>query len=285
MAEKKFAAQGIGITAGIKFSPSEMAQLDQVTAETEQLITLYNKNQSIDKTFKIKDTNVRTNWAGSYEVPSRTNPGQMHRKNITPRPDLPRMSTRDVNVHIIPISKAYAEGMKNARGWAAHNGDIYMVLDYFVKNGKFSKQDFKSVLTHELAHVKDPALKQSAKLYKTYNPNAGKPHARVVMQVAGLNQLLHPGIEAGNAGAPGHGCGITLRRRLQASRDTRTILRPYCGALRQPALPIAPPEHFLDEFFGHLRAMGGDGGGHYLLFRDQAMSDIGGKRRDRKSVG
>jgi hypothetical protein len=175
MAEKKFAAQGIGITAGIKFSPSEMAQLDQVTAETEQLITLYNKNQSIDKTFKIKDTNVRTNWAGSYEVPSRTNPGQMHRKNITPAAWSPRMSTRDVNVHIIPISKAYAEGMKNARGWAAHNGDIYMVLDYFVKNGKFSKQDFKSVLTHELAHVKDPALKQSAKLNKTYNPNAGKP--------------------------------------------------------------------------------------------------------------
>ena len=175
MAEKKFAAQGIGITAGIKFSPSEMAQLDQVTAETEQLITLYNKNQSIDKTFKIKDANVRTNWAGSYEVPSRTNPGQMHRKTVAPTPLTPRMSTRDVNVYVIPLSKAKALGRGKDAAWADPNGDIYTVLDWFVHNGKFSKQDFKSALIHELAHIKDPALKQGAKLYNTYNPYAGAP--------------------------------------------------------------------------------------------------------------
>jgi hypothetical protein len=106
MAEKKFAAQGIGITAGIKFSPSEIAQLDQVTAEAEQLLTLYNKNQPFDKTFKIKDTNVRSSWAGSYEVPSRTNPGQMHRKNIVATPEFPRMEIQDVKVHIVTLSQA-----------------------------------------------------------------------------------------------------------------------------------------------------------------------------------
>ena len=50
-----------------------------------------------------------------------------------------------------------------------------MVLDHFIVNGKFDKQQFKSVLTHELAHIKDPAIKQSRKLNKTYNSNAGVP--------------------------------------------------------------------------------------------------------------
>ena len=109
------------------------------------------------------------------------------------------------------------------------------------------------------------------------NPNAGKPHARVIVQVAGCDQFRHPGVEAGNAGAPGNGRRVTLRRCLHGSRDPGAIGIPNRRALRQPALPIAPPEHFLDEFIGYLRTMGGDGCGHHLLLRDQAVTDIGGK--------
>ena len=109
------------------------------------------------------------------------------------------------------------------------------------------------------------------------NPNACKPHARVIVQVAGLTQLLHPGVKTGDAGLAGHGRGVTLRRRLHTRSDPGAIGIPNRRALRQPALPIAPPEYFFDEFIGHLCAMGGDGGGHYLLLGDQAVADIGGK--------
>jgi hypothetical protein len=175
MAEKKFAAQGIGITAGIKFTPAELQSLDQITDDVVNLTSTgapETWNKLYFKTYNIKNANVRAPYAARYEFPSPTNVGQKHIKIYHGQE---RMIIQDVKVHMATLSRADALGMAYARGWATPAGEIYMVPEKFItRSGKFDKQQFKSVLTHELAHIKDPALKQSPKLTKTYDPNAGK---------------------------------------------------------------------------------------------------------------
>jgi len=175
MAEKKFAAQGLGITAGIKFTPAELQSLDQIADDVFKLSQKGAPENWYDiyfKTYNIKNANVRAPFAARYEFPSPTNIGQKHTK-ILPGQD--RMITQDVKVHMVTLSRAETLGQKTSRGWADGHGEIYMVPERFMtKSGTINKQQFKSVLTHELAHIKDPAITQSTKLKKTYDPNAGK---------------------------------------------------------------------------------------------------------------
>jgi len=174
MAEKKFAAQGLGITAGIKFSPTELQSLDQIADDVFKLSqkgSPENWYEIYFKTYNIKNANVRAPMAARYEFPSPTNIGQKHTKIL---PGQPRMITRDVKVHMVTLSRAETLGEKTSRGWATDAGEIYMVPERFMtKSGTINKQQFKSVLTHELAHIKDPAITQSKKLNVSYDPRAG----------------------------------------------------------------------------------------------------------------
>jgi len=98
----------------------------------------------------------------------------------------------------------------------------------------------------------------------------------VIVQIARFDQLLHPGIETGDARTPRNRGFIAIRWGLKASRNTPAMRIPNRRALRQPALPITPPENLLDEFIGNLGAMRSNGSGHNLLLGDQAVADIGG---------
>ncbi len=96
------------------------------------------------------------------------------------------------------------------------------------------------------------------------DPDRGKPHARVVVEIAGLQQLLHPGIEAIDAGLPLDGppigtgepasafyCSLLACKRL-------AIALPDGGSRFEVALEVSPPEHFLHEFLGVLKAWRGE---------------------------
>jgi hypothetical protein len=172
IATKHFAAKGLAINAGIKFTSAELQSLDQITddiVKTTQTGT-NGWDKIYFKSYVIRDASVRAPFAARYDVVSKTL--QKHTKIL---PGQPRMVTQDIKVKLVTMKTAQTMNMGNTRGWATHTGEIYMVPEKFVdKSGQLNKQQFKSVLTHELAHIKDPAIKQSPKLNKTYNANAGQ---------------------------------------------------------------------------------------------------------------
>lgn len=176
MAEKKFAAQGLGITAGIKFTPAELQSLDRITDDVVKLTSKGSPENWYEvyfKTYNIENATVRAPYAARYEFPSPTNIGQKHTKIL---PGQPRFLTQqNVKVHMVTLSRAETLGHATSRGWATPTGEIYMVPEKFMtRSGKINKQQFKSVLTHELAHIKDPAIKQSTKLGSAYDSRAGQ---------------------------------------------------------------------------------------------------------------
>lgn len=176
MAEKKFAAQGLGITAGIKFTPAELQSIDRITDDVFELTSKGSPEDWYEvyfKTYNIENVTIRAPYAARYEFPSPTNIGQKHTKIL---PGQPRFLTgQNVKVHMVTISRAEALGGGSYLGWVDGANEIYIVPEKFMtRSGKFNKQKFKSTLTHELAHLKDPATKQSKKLRSTYDPDAGQ---------------------------------------------------------------------------------------------------------------
>ena len=104
------------------------------------------------------------------------------------------------------------------------------------------------------------------------DPDRGEPHARVVVQVALGLQLSHPGVETGDAGAARHGVG---RHRRVDPRYPALVVGPHLRPQFEVALPIGPPEHFLDEFESGRGAVPGQAGAHHLLLGDQPVADVG----------
>jgi hypothetical protein len=171
IANDYFLAKGLGINVGLKFSAAELQNLDIITNSVAELAEQGSEGwyKIYFTTYTIKNATVRAPERGSYDFASKTL--QKYTKQVPGE----RMTTRDVKVHMIPMGKAKKITGGNSPGWV-QNDEIYIVPERIVdKYGRINKQDFKSILTHELAHMKDPALVRSPKLRKSYNPMAGKP--------------------------------------------------------------------------------------------------------------
>jgi hypothetical protein len=120
------------------------------------------------------------------------------------------------------------------------------------------------------------------------DPDAGDPHADMVVQPARLLQFRHPGVEADDAGRArdrafmGVAQAAIGRERRAVARELRAVGVPDAGAQFQPALPVAAPEHFLDELLRGLRAVIRQRGADQLGFRHQAMAH---RRRQQGDIG
>ena len=109
------------------------------------------------------------------------------------------------------------------------------------------------------------------------DPDARHPHPHMVVQPARLPQLRHPGVEAGDAGRTAHRAFIgpaqpAIRREHRAvPRQFRAIGVPQRGAEFEKPLPVAAPEHLLDEFLRRLGAVMGQRGADQLGLRHQPV--------------
>ena len=115
-------------------------------------------------------------------------------------------------------------------------------------------------------------------------PDRGKPHARVIGEVAFRDKLLGPLVKAVYAGGAGDGSFVTAAQEALARHASdqfvtaQFILVPDIWAMGEPAFPVCPPADFLQELVCRRCGMKRErhGGGFALL--DQAMADIGGQK-------
>ena len=85
------------------------------------------------------------------------------------------------------------------------------------------------------------------------NPDARKPHAGVVVQVAGFDQFAGPVIERLNTGVATRGIVVGFpKARIAVYAGQRRVARfeiagPYAWALFEVAFEVNAPKHFSDE--------------------------------------
>ena len=112
------------------------------------------------------------------------------------------------------------------------------------------------------------------------NPNARKPHAGVIVEIAGFNEFVCPRIERRNAGSPLDGLGDHART-IGFARQPRErcvevapVVRPHEWPRFQPAFPIRAPENFLNELLRARERMAGEDGAQNLIFGDQPRANV-----------
>lgn len=118
------------------------------------------------------------------------------------------------------------------------------------------------------------------------HPDRGEPHARVIVQIARLDQFMRPVIEAVDAGLSVAGIRPALSQTgfdpaaVECRGKPLAIGGPDGGAHFQPAFPVAAPEHFLNEFFGRLWRVAGEHGAQNLVLGQEAVAQVGRQGRD-----
>ena len=121
--------------------------------------------------------------------------------------------------------------------------------------------------------------------FEREDPNGGKPHACVVVQISCLNQLQRPAVEIAQTRLPRLGgmnrmaqpC-ITLRLG-QILPQPRRIAVPHLWPLLQPPLEITAPNHLINKFgrgFSPLRLYRR---GNNLLLGQEPAPDVGRQHR------
>ena len=120
---------------------------------------------------------------------------------------------------------------------------------------------------------------------KGKNPDRRKPHPCVIVQIACVHQLGHPGVKTlqprlatrralyitAQAAVAVKGGKVDLQPAAIAGPDLRTAF--------QPALEIAAPDHLLHELLGVLGAVRGQCGCHRILLQYQPAPDVGRQNR------
>jgi hypothetical protein len=171
-------ARQMRVVQGVPFFEEEVNELNKITDELVKHLDSGKLKKSIVIT--SKKFNVKSNRVASSTWKSKT--GQTHTKTIgSKNPWASSYSTdaRPVTITLLPYSEAvkiWPGVSKTTNGWA--KGDnIYLVSDNLNisamgHNYSLMKSNLKRVLTHEVAHVKDPALVRASKLDLRYNPGA-----------------------------------------------------------------------------------------------------------------
>jgi hypothetical protein len=170
------------IVQGVAFSNVELQQLNKLTTE------LANGGLVAGRTFTLKNIRKAMRPMSARAYSSLKNKGQQYTKLN----DKHQYSYSDIQVHVITTEEAITKynKTKGTRGFArpTHN-EIYLIVETIHHyNPKTRWANIDHVLTHEIAHIKDPALLRSFKLGKTYNSRA----AASGLQAAELMQKNAP---------------------------------------------------------------------------------------------
>jgi hypothetical protein len=167
------------IKAGIPWTATELKEIDRLTdeiAKTLERYRLYGVNRHY--TFESEFFRLKKDWdtAQSNLKKFTSKTGQTYERYV----GNPWAATgTKVKIHV--ITRDVAKTLRGSRykptleGWASNN-NIYMIQDGIMLstfNGSSSKQRTAIVdlLTHEIAHTKDPRTSASLKTYNSKNKN------------------------------------------------------------------------------------------------------------------
>jgi hypothetical protein len=167
------------VVQGIPFFEWE---LDEINRITDKLVKYLEKPAKDTIVITTKEFSVSSKAVSRVTRQSKT--GQKYVKTTAdknPWIDKWNGQGQTVTIHLIPFYKAKQLRPNltwSTNGWAKGT-DIYLVwenfsLKTFKHNYDAMQSNLKRVLTHEIAHVKDPAIVRSSKLNlrSRYNPNA-----------------------------------------------------------------------------------------------------------------
>ncbi len=144
------------VVQGVSFFEYELNEINRIT---DELLKHLN-------TYKLKNPIIIT--TNEFRIKSKT----VASKN-------PWVDGRPVTITLLPYSEAekiYPGLARGTNGWATGD-NVYLVsnnLNIYAHGANYSamKSNVKRVLTHEIAHIKDPSNVRSLKIMKGYNPNA-----------------------------------------------------------------------------------------------------------------
>lgn len=110
------------------------------------------------------------------------------------------------------------------------------------------------------------------------HPPRGKPHARVIVKIAGSHKLVREIIDRPVTGlaffnAPD---GRILHDRIKVLQK----VAPHLGLQGQPRFPVTPPIHLLNKFLHPAERVGTQNRGDHFFLGDQAVADRRGKPGD-----
>ena len=172
---------------GIKFAENELSAIDRVS---EQLANMLNNKENLIKypegfnmTMQTLFT-VRSPGATISPMQIRRDPSGQ-RRPMSGKSGFPQgeaFRSAKIKVHVVPYDhakKIYPGIKKTTRGWdpgTSGSTDFYLVWEQFsldaLKTWSAQLADIKKVMTHEIAHIKDPSVVVSPKLNSKYDSNA-----------------------------------------------------------------------------------------------------------------
>ena len=172
---------------GIKFAENE---LSAINTTTERLATMINNKENLikyRKGFNITlptEFTIKSDKAVRSPIQMRRAPGSGKRKPVMGNKGFPAGESTmqsQVTVYIVPYNQAtkLVPGIdKKTRGWVNDDKptEFYLVWEHFTQENlgtlALQQADIKSVMTHEIAHIKDPSTVAAPKLKAKYDVNA-----------------------------------------------------------------------------------------------------------------
>jgi hypothetical protein len=172
-------AKQMRVVQGIPFYEWELNEINRIT---DKLVKYLEKPAKDNIVITTKEFSVSSKAVSRVTRQSKT--GQKYVKTTAdkkPWNSKWQGGGTPVTIHLIPFDKAkqiHPNMSYGTNGWATGT-NIYLVwenfsLNTFKNNYDAMQSNLKRVLTHEIAHVKDPAIVRSSKLSlpSRYNPRA-----------------------------------------------------------------------------------------------------------------
>ena len=168
------------IKAGIPFAAQELKEIDRITNEIIKTVEKGGVHQ-VGRHYKWESDNflkLRKDWDTAWKQIQKftSKTGQAYEKHVG-NPFSPK-GTR-LNIHVVTrdVGKSIRPDLRpTINGWAKDN-DVYIVQDVILLsnfNGNAAEQRkvIQNLLTHEIAHAKDPRTTFSLKSYSNTNPKS-----------------------------------------------------------------------------------------------------------------
>lgn len=184
---KSSAAIKFTVKHGIKFAENELLEINRVA---ERIADTINNKQNLIKypegIVMTLQTLFTVRAPGTWDLPIIPTAPKGTRKQIFPDihakfSDTPSRQAR-IKVHVVPYAYAktiYPKITRTTRGWdpgTYGSTHFYLVWEHFtvdqLKTSSGQYQTIRNVMTHEIAHIKDPATVASPKLNAAYSTTA-----------------------------------------------------------------------------------------------------------------
>lgn len=168
------------IKAGIPFAAQELKEIDRITNEIIKTVEKGGRYQ-VGRDYKWESDNflkLRKDWATAWQhvQPFTSKTGQKYQKHIG-NPFAPTGTRITIHVVTRDVAKQLYPKISVFTGGWAKGTDVYLVQDSillssFKGNAAEQRNYIQHLLTHEIAHTKDPRTHFSLKTMKTSNPKS-----------------------------------------------------------------------------------------------------------------